>query len=77
MGSEHTREGCCLSRVREEGSLCEGLLASERQRREWTKERKARKAKEIGAKPNNGGAKQKGACHNCGEVGHSAREMSE
>ena len=26
-GSEHAREGCCLSRVREEGSPREGLLA--------------------------------------------------
>ena len=35
MDSEHTREGCSLSRMREEGSLREGLLASERQQREW------------------------------------------
>ena len=69
-GLEHTREGSCLSRVQEGGSLREGLLASEQQQREW--ERKERQEK--GTKPKDGDAKQKDACHNCGEVGHFARE---
>ena len=60
--------------MREEGSLREGLLASERQQRKWEKERKARKAKGKDTKPKDGDAKQKGACHNCGEVGRFARE---
>ena len=38
-GSEHTREGCCLSRVREERTLCEGLLVSNKQRKWERKER--------------------------------------
>ena len=36
--------------------------------------RKARKAKGKAQNPRVGGAKKKGACHYCGEVGHFARE---
>ena len=38
------------------------------------KGKKGKKGQGKGTKPKDGDAKQKGACHNCGEVGHSARE---
>ena len=48
-GSEHTREGCCLSRVREERTLCEGLLGV-RPTEGVGKERMVRKARKAKGK---------------------------
>ena len=45
--SEHTREGCCLSCVREERTLCERLLVS----KPTTGVGKARKARQAKGKP--------------------------
>ena len=77
-GSEHTREGCCLSRVREEGSLREGLFASGWQQREWErKERQERqeRPREKQKKTRMVTPRRKVlAITHCGEVGHFARE---
>ena len=71
-GSEHTRERCCLSCVLKERTLCESLLVSNRQR-EWERKERPRERH----KPKDGDTKKRGACHNCNEFGHFARECPE
>ena len=43
--SEHTREGCCLSCVREERTRCERLLVSNQQR-EWERQERQDRPRE-------------------------------
>ena len=73
--SEHTREGCCLSRAREEGHFAKDCwYQTNKASGKGKKGKKGKKGQGKGTKPKDGDTKKKGACHKCNEVGHFARE---
>ena len=51
-----------------------GIRAATKGVEKGKKGKKGKKGQGKGTKPKDGDDKQKGACHNCGEVGHLARE---
>ena len=51
-----------------------GIKSGNKESGKGKKGKKGKQGQGKGTKPKDGDAKQKGACHNCGEVGHFARE---